>query len=93
MPRPRGRAWSGGTGLLLVNIFGSQLSMLFFYLILGAERLTELVEREQGAVRRLLGPETGTWGIGFTVFLAVGVAPLVEDSFSGVTSIPSSSNG
>lgn len=77
-------AWQGlvgGTGLLLVNIFGSQLSMLFFNLILGAERLTELVEREQGAVRRLLDPETGTWGIGFTVFLAVGVAPLVEELF------------
>src|SRR5690606_9370243 len=55
-------AWQGlvgGAGLLLFNILGSQLSMLLFYLILGAERLTELVEREQGAVRRLLDPETG----------------------------------
>lgn len=77
-------AWQGlvgGTGLLLANIFGSQLSILFFQLLMGAQRLAEWMEREQGAVRRLLDPEAGTWIVGFTVFMAVGVAPMVEELF------------
>lgn len=77
-------AWQGlvgGGGLLMVNIIGSQLSILFFHLILGAERLGQFMEREQGAVRRLLDPGAGPWTIGFTVFLAVGVAPFVEELF------------
>lgn len=77
-------AWAGllnGGGLLLVNVFGSQLSILIFHLFLGAERMADLIAREQGAVRRLLDPEIGPAAVGFMVFLAVGVAPFVEELF------------
>lgn len=72
---------TGGAGLLLTNVFSSHFSVLLFYMLLGQERLTSLLEREQGSVRRLLDPEIGPVALGFMVFLAVGVAPFVEELF------------
>ena len=89
-------AWQGlvgGTGLLLVNIFGSQLSMLFFYLILGAERLTELWSgsKEPSVACWIPRPVPGASAL--RCFLPSVWPRWSRSSFSGVMSIPSLSNG
>lgn len=72
---------AGGGVLLATNFLSSQVSALFFYALLGAERLTEWLAREQASVRRLFDPGVDTFELGLMVFLAVGVAPFVEELF------------
>lgn len=75
------QAFGWGSALLFVNAFGAQLSALLFQLVAGPEALRRLLEREQAAVARLLDPEAGLVHVAVTVFLAVGVAPIVEELF------------
>lgn len=75
----RGLWW--GVGLLFVNVFGSQISALLLAFVFGPQWVVETVEREQASVMRLLDPEAGVFELAFTVFLAVGVAPFVEEVF------------
>lgn len=75
------RGLAGGFNLLVANLLCSQLSVLIFTVLLGQERLMEWLARERGAMRRLLDPEIGLVHLGIIVFLAVGVAPFVEELF------------
>lgn len=75
------RAVGSGCGLVLANLVVSQVSILAFTAFMGQERLLEWLAREQGPVRRLLDPEAGPLQLGIVVFLAVGVAPFVEELF------------
>ena len=70
-----------GCGLVVTNLVSSQLSVLAFTALLGQERLAAWLAREQGAVRRLLDTQNSSLELGLVVFLAVGVAPIVEELF------------
>ncbi|HLS90794.1 MAG TPA: CPBP family intramembrane glutamic endopeptidase [Limnochordia bacterium] len=72
---------AGGGVLLVTNVLSSQISALFFDALLGAERLAEWLAREQASVRRLFDPDVDTLQLGLMVFLAVGIAPFVEELF------------
>lgn len=75
----QGIGW--GVILLFVNAFGSLMVSSFVRAAAGPEALERLLEREQAAVMRLLDPASGAWGLGLIVFVAVGLAPLVEEVF------------
>lgn len=70
-----------GIALFFLNALGAQLSATAFQAVAGAEALQRMLEREQAAVARLLDPGAGPFQLGAIVFLAVGVAPVVEELF------------
>ena len=75
----RGVAWGGG--LLILNAVAGQLAVALFSGAFGEAWVEATLEREQAVVSRLLDSGQGTLHLAWTVFMAVGVAPLVEEIF------------
>lgn len=73
----RGVGW--GVALLFFNAFSVQLSVALFGAVLGPGWVEEVMAREQAVVGRLLDPEVGRFHLQWIVFMAVGVAPVVEE--------------
>ena len=79
-----GQFWTAvgwGLGLLFLNGFCAQLSIALLQALVGPEGVRTLLEREQSVVARLLDPGAGPFFLGATVFTAVFLAPIVEETF------------
>ncbi len=70
-----------GMGLLFLNGLLAQFSLWVLGNAVGAEATAGLLSREQSAVGTLLNPDAHPLYLGAVVFLAVGLAPIVEESF------------
>lgn len=73
----RGVGW--GIGMLFLNGLLVQVSVLLFTIVLGPGWVESTLAREQAVVARLLDPQAGRFYLQWTVFMAVGLAPIVEE--------------
>lgn len=75
----RGLSW--GVALFAMNALVVQVSAVALSAAIGHEGVLALLEREQAVVERILRPEAGPLQAAMGVFVAVAVAPVVEELF------------
>lgn len=68
-----------GVAMLFLNAVFVHLSVALFSGLLGPGWVETALAREQAVVGRLLDPEAGRFYLQWTVFMAVGLAPVVEE--------------
>lgn len=79
--RQFGTAVWWGIGLLFLNGLLAQFSLWLLHSVLGKDAALAVLKREQAAVAKLLDPGADILYLGAIVFLAVGLAPIVEETF------------
>lgn len=70
-----------GIGLFFLNGVLVQISLLVLQLVLGSDQTLAILQNEQRAVSLILDPSSSPVLLAGLVFMAVGVAPIVEELF------------